>query len=173
MLERLKNALPWFGPKALPDTQRVGHGSARQAAVALTYADVARSAAVVVAAWVVRATHGLRVVEVTEGGDEVRGGEVAALLNDRNAYFLSTAIIDRMLFGNAFYDLREPGQIRYIPYGCVKPAVTNKQYMETELPGIEVRKNGGVEKLLPDEFIHIRNGVDPVAPYWGRSPLAG
>ena len=176
--ERLKSwGLPWFGPSAgfgLGGGGAGRRGIAQRGSYTITEADYARSVAVVVAAWVVRATHGLQVEEVDNAGKTVRTSPVAETLNDPESFFLPASIIDRSLYGNAFFDRREPGVIRYIPYVNVRPLRPKAgKRVSTELHGIQVRYNGYTEDLLPEDYIHIRNGVDPLCPYWGRSPLAG
>ena len=182
VIERLKAAfaeLPFFGSRGgLPASMP---GSSRRGQSAPSYEELLSSAAILAVGWMQRATHGLR-FEV-RGRDEkpVTTGparELADVLNRSRGEFLSTAMRDRSLMGDAFYRLdEEPAgrRLTYLPLHRVRGLMESRRdYIATELPGIEVqvRDNQRV-RLLPDQFLHIKAGVDPRFPAWGHSPLAG
>ena len=182
VIERLKAAfgeLPFFGKRGgLPASMP---GSSRRGQSAPSYEELLSSAAILAVGWMQRATHGLR-FEV-RGRDEkpVMTGparQLADVLNRSRGEFLSTAMRDRSLMGDAFYRLdEEPAgrRLTYLPLHRVKGLQENRRdHITTELPGIEVQvQDSRTERLLAGEFLHIRNGVDPRAPAWGHSPLAG
>ena len=185
VIERLKAAfgeLPFFGTRGLGGLpSRIASGFRRRGASAPSYEELLSSAAILAVGWMQRATHGLRFQVMGRDEAEVMTGparELADVLNRSRGEFLSTAMRDRSLVGNALYRLdEEPAgrRLTYLPFHRVKGLQESRRdYVGTELPGIEVQvRDSQRVRLMADEFLHIRNGVDPRLPAWGHSPLAG
>ena len=185
MIERLKAAfgeLPFFGSRGtggLPD--RIATGSRRRGASAPSYEELLSSAAILAVGWMQRATHGLRFQVTDRSEKEVMTGparELADVLNRSRGEFLSTAMRDRSIMGDAFYRLdEEPAgrRLTYLPFHRVRGLQeSSRDYIATELPGIEVQvRDSQRVRLMVGEFLHIKAGVDPRLPAWGHSPLAG
>ena len=185
VIERLKAAfgeLPFFGTRGLGGLpSRIASRFRRRGASAPSYEELLSSAAILAVGWMQRATHGLRFQVTGRDEAEVMTGparELADVLNRSRGEFLSTAMRDRSLVGNALYRLdEEPAgrRLTYLPFHRVRGLMESRRdYIATELAGIEVQvRDSQRVRLMAGEFLHIRNGVDPRLPAWGHSPLAG
>ena len=105
--------------------------------------------------------------------------ELADVLNRSRGEFLSTAMRDRSLMGDAFYRLDEEPTGRRLTYlpsppGAGPPGEPPGLHRRRSYP--ESRFRSGTTqrvRLMVGEFLHIKAGVDPRFPAWGHSPLAG
>ena len=179
VIERLKAAfgeLPFFGSRGdgLPSRP----GSSRRGQSAPSYEELLSSAAILAVGWMQRATHGLR-FEV-RGRDEkpVTTGparQLADVLNRSRGEFLSTAMRDRSLMGDAFYRLdTEPAgrRLTYLPLHRVRGLMESRRdYIATELPGIEVQiRDSQRVRLMAGEFLHIKERRGPASARMGPLP---
>ena len=169
----------WFG-SALPRTAAgaVGRTIGRPAQVA-DYLDLVGGTAAIAVGWVQRATSGLRWICQDDDGKEQAGAAVTAALAGlvrRRGRVLSEAIRDVSLVGNAFFERRRDGMLRYLPFHLVRDLedAKTRDLLADEMVGVEVRTGPSGSRRIPrDRLLHVRHGTDPRRPAWGISPLAG
>lgn len=177
MFERLKSALPRLFPKAKPVE---ADGLAGNSVKIQDYVSLFSTAAIIATNWIQRSVGGLEFSIVDENDNPLEtldSMEVLGILKRKRGQFLQTSIRDRILNGNAYYII-EPEGLTYILPHYTKPldSLEGKDYLSTELKGIEINTpgNAGVgRKVLEEDLLHIRHGINPEYPCLGISQLSG
>lgn len=92
--------------------------------------------------------------------------------------FRMAQTIEWMLDGNAYaYKIRgkrkEILAEQFIPHWAIRPHVPVEGFIDyyEYFPSGLTTMSGGMQRLLPEDVVHLRNGIDPENPRLGLSPL--